>query len=56
MISNDIMDVVMGVRGRRVHLIEALSDTIISFEKGHGVTFTEFPPVACLTTTKYSLN
>ncbi|CAL8130110.1 unnamed protein product [Orchesella dallaii] len=32
-IKNSDSGKVMGVRGRRVHLIEAISDTIISFEK-----------------------
>ena len=33
--NNKACVLVMGVRGRRVHIIEAMSDTIISFEKGY---------------------
>lgn len=32
---------VMGIKGRRVHMIEELSDTIISFQRGMNCRWTE---------------
>lgn len=48
------LEKVMGIKGRRVHMIEELSDTVISFQRGdvlHGVivcqlTHSPFPPPA----------
>ena len=32
----------MGVKGRRVHMIEEMSDTIISFQRGSNFSVTGF--------------
>jgi hypothetical protein len=42
--------VVMGIKGRRVHMIEELSETIISFQRGKSPTNARFRPGrSCIT-------
>lgn len=42
---NNLQNTVMGIKGRRVHMIEELSQTIISFQRGKKQM--NDPPMAC---------